>query len=172
MKAPEKDRNRRYESASALAADIQHYLDDAPVVACPPSAGYRLRKFARRNKAVLTTGVAVVVALLVGTAVRVWQAVEANRARQLADERLANEQNAHARARASSDKGLEAVQRMLHQAGDEQLAVVPQLQAMRRRLLEDAAALYSDLIALKPRDAQPYVLRGQLWHGSKWPRFG
>jgi tetratricopeptide (TPR) repeat protein len=50
MKALEKDRNHRYESASALAADIQRYLDDEPVQACPPSAGYRLRKFARRNR--------------------------------------------------------------------------------------------------------------------------
>src|SRR5258707_15689822 len=49
MKALEKDRNRRYESASALAADVQRYLNDEPVQACPPSAGYLLRKVARRN---------------------------------------------------------------------------------------------------------------------------
>jgi tetratricopeptide (TPR) repeat protein len=53
MKALEKDRNRRYESASAFAADVERYLDDEPVLACPPSAGYGLRKFARRNKAPL-----------------------------------------------------------------------------------------------------------------------
>ena len=50
MKALEKDRNRRYESASALAADIQRYLTDEPVQACPPSAAYRFRKFVRRNQ--------------------------------------------------------------------------------------------------------------------------
>jgi serine/threonine protein kinase len=50
MKAMEKDRNRRYESASAFAADVQRYLNDEPVHACPPTAGYRLKKFARRNK--------------------------------------------------------------------------------------------------------------------------
>jgi tetratricopeptide (TPR) repeat protein/serine/threonine protein kinase len=50
MKALEKDRNRRYESASAFAADVQRYLADEPVLACPPSAWYRFRKFARRNK--------------------------------------------------------------------------------------------------------------------------
>jgi WD40 repeat protein/serine/threonine protein kinase len=55
MKALEKDRNRRYETASAFAADVQHYLHDEPVLACPPSAMYRFRKFARRNKAVLAT---------------------------------------------------------------------------------------------------------------------
>src|SRR5262249_52483404 len=52
MKALEKDRNRRYEMASALAVDVQRYLHDEPVQACPPSAMYRLRKFARRNRRV------------------------------------------------------------------------------------------------------------------------
>jgi serine/threonine protein kinase/tetratricopeptide (TPR) repeat protein len=50
MKALEKDRNRRYDTANSFAADVQRYLADEPVLACPPSAGYRLRKFARRNK--------------------------------------------------------------------------------------------------------------------------
>jgi len=53
MKALEKDRNRRYETANGFAMDIQRYLADEPVLACPPSVGYRFRKFARRNKAVL-----------------------------------------------------------------------------------------------------------------------
>ena len=50
MKCLEKDRNRRYETANGFAADVQRYLDDEPVQACPPSAWYRFRKFARRNK--------------------------------------------------------------------------------------------------------------------------
>ena len=55
MRALEKDRTRRYESASALAEDIQRYLDDEPVQACPPSVGYRLHKYAKRHKGLLTT---------------------------------------------------------------------------------------------------------------------
>jgi tetratricopeptide (TPR) repeat protein/serine/threonine protein kinase len=54
MKALEKDRGRRYETANGFAMDVQRYLADEPVLACPPSAGYRLRKFARRNKTALT----------------------------------------------------------------------------------------------------------------------
>ena len=50
MKALEKDRTRRYETANGLARDVQRYLDDEPVEACPPSAGYRLRKFARKHR--------------------------------------------------------------------------------------------------------------------------
>ena len=58
MKALEKDRNRRYDTANGIALDIQNYLADLPVQACPPSAWYRFRKFTRRNKTVLaTTGV-------------------------------------------------------------------------------------------------------------------
>ena len=55
MKALEKDRSRRYETASTFAVDVQRYLADEPVLACPPSAGYRLCKFVRRNR----TGLAV-----------------------------------------------------------------------------------------------------------------
>jgi WD40 repeat protein len=66
MKALEKDRNRRYESANAFAQDIQRYLADEPVQACPPSAWYRFRKFARRNKAALTIVGLVAVALVLG----------------------------------------------------------------------------------------------------------
>ncbi|HEV3341511.1 MAG TPA: protein kinase [Pirellulales bacterium] len=54
LKALEKDRNRRYETASAFAADVRRYLADEPVLACPPSRLYRFGKFARRNKLALT----------------------------------------------------------------------------------------------------------------------
>src|SRR5262249_23267315 len=70
MKALEKDRNRRYETASALAADVERYLQDEPVLACPPSSLYRLRKFARRNAAALTVaGMVVVFLVLLGGSV-------------------------------------------------------------------------------------------------------
>jgi serine/threonine protein kinase/Flp pilus assembly protein TadD len=65
MKCLEKDRNRRYESASALAADVQRYLLDEPVQACPPSRAYRLHKFVRRNKGALATASLLAVAVLV-----------------------------------------------------------------------------------------------------------
>jgi eukaryotic-like serine/threonine-protein kinase len=63
-KALEKDRTRRYASAAEMAADIQRYLNDEPIVARPPSASYQLRKFARRHRA-LVAGVAVVFVVLV-----------------------------------------------------------------------------------------------------------
>ena len=56
MKALEKDRNRRYETANGFAADVQRFLAGEAVLAVPPSAGYRLRKFARRNRRAVLTG--------------------------------------------------------------------------------------------------------------------
>jgi tetratricopeptide (TPR) repeat protein len=171
MKALEKDRNRRYESASALAADLQRYLDDEPVQACPPSAGYRLKKFARRNKAGLATTGLVAAALVLGTGGSVWQTIEATAARGVADQRLAGEKQAHQdaveqgqRAQANFKKALEAVHRMLTQVAEEKVAAIPQMKEIRQRLLEDAIAFYTDLIALNPRDGQAYFERGKVYH--------
>jgi tetratricopeptide (TPR) repeat protein/serine/threonine protein kinase len=65
MKALEKDRNRRYETAGGFATDLQRYLADEPVQACPPSAMYRLSKFARRNKGAIAFAAVVTILLLV-----------------------------------------------------------------------------------------------------------
>jgi serine/threonine protein kinase len=70
MKALEKDRTRRYETANGLALDVKRYLDNEPVLASPPRASYRLRKFVRRNRVAVTAGSVVVVALLAGTTSR------------------------------------------------------------------------------------------------------
>jgi len=64
MKCLEKDRGRRYETASALAGDLERYLADEPVAAGPPSHWYRFGKFARRNKRMLTTAGVVLMALV------------------------------------------------------------------------------------------------------------
>ena len=68
MKALEKDRNRRYESANSFASDIQRYLADEPVQACPQSAVYRLRKFVRRRKTALFASSALAIGLLLAVA--------------------------------------------------------------------------------------------------------
>jgi eukaryotic-like serine/threonine-protein kinase len=66
MKALEKDRDRRYDTANDLAADIERYLHDETVEACPPSATYRFRKFVRRHKLAVAAGIAVAAAVLLG----------------------------------------------------------------------------------------------------------
>ncbi len=66
MKALEKDRSRRYETANGFAADVERYLKDEAVEACPPSAGYRAWKFVRRNKGPATATAALVLSLIAG----------------------------------------------------------------------------------------------------------
>jgi WD40 repeat protein/serine/threonine protein kinase len=80
MKTLEKDRGRRYETASSFAADVQRYLDDEPVQACPPSAGYRFRKFARRNKGPVLAASLVLAALVIGIVGTTWGMIRATHA--------------------------------------------------------------------------------------------
>jgi len=79
-KALEKDKARRYQSAANLAADIQHYLKDEPIMARRSSAAYHLRKFARRHRALVTGVAAVFVMLIAGVIASTWEAVRAERA--------------------------------------------------------------------------------------------
>jgi serine/threonine protein kinase/tetratricopeptide (TPR) repeat protein len=79
MKALEKDRSRRYETASAFAADVERYLTDEPVLACPPSATYRLKKFVRRNRGQVIAAILVFGVLLAGIVGTALGLVEAKR---------------------------------------------------------------------------------------------
>jgi tetratricopeptide (TPR) repeat protein len=72
MKALEKDRNRRYDTANGLALDIQCYIESEPVLARPPSQLYRLQKLVQRNKIVFAAGAAVALALLFGLGLSTW----------------------------------------------------------------------------------------------------
>lgn len=94
MKALEKDRNRRYESANAFARDIECYLHDFPVEACPPSTSYRLRKFIRRNKRAVLSAALVLLALVAGMVGTSWGLVRAELAwKAEADQRQLAEAN-------------------------------------------------------------------------------
>jgi eukaryotic-like serine/threonine-protein kinase len=104
MKCLEKDRNRRYDTANSLARDLQRYLADEPVTACPPSAWYRWRKFVRRYRTPVLAAGLVVLALLVGITGTTWNWLDA-RAESAAKERarqeaVTNERKAQANAEA------------------------------------------------------------------------
>jgi len=86
MKALDKDRNRRYETANALAMDIQRYLNDELVLASPPGTAYRLRKHIRRNKGLFITAGLVTSALVLGLAVATYGFLWALRERDRANE--------------------------------------------------------------------------------------
>jgi non-specific serine/threonine protein kinase/serine/threonine-protein kinase len=96
MKSLEKDRNRRYETANGLALDVQRHLADEPVLACPPSAGYRVKKFLRKHRAVVIPTVAILIACVLAAIGQTINIARANRA--------------EAEARAERDRAVEAEQ--------------------------------------------------------------
>src|SRR5262249_35083784 len=133
MKALEKDRSRRYETANGFAMDVQRYLADEPVQACPPSAWYRFRKFARRNKAGVMTAALVALTLAAGTVVSTWQAVRA----KMAQQQQRAEKN-FGRARDVVGDLLTAVSERLRNTED-----VPQV---RQELLQKALTYYQQFL--------------------------
>ncbi len=100
MKCLEKDRARRYETASGLAADIEHHLKHEPVTAAAPGTLYLAQKFVRRHRAALAIAAALVALLGAGAVVSTWQAVRATRAQRIAS---AERQRAEAEGRKSQE---------------------------------------------------------------------
>jgi serine/threonine protein kinase/tetratricopeptide (TPR) repeat protein len=150
MKCLEKQRDRRYETASGLARDIERYLADEPVEARPPSTPYKLRKFMQRNRAAVLGVMAVTAALLGGAALATWQAIVANRARAelAANNRELDEANQAAirsrnRAEEREDMALKAIdnyRRVVESNPD--LTTRSDLKPLRERLLEAPLGFY------------------------------
>jgi tetratricopeptide (TPR) repeat protein len=165
MKALEKDRNRRYESASAFAADVQRYLADEPVLACPPSAWYRFRKFLRRNKGpVLATSVIVFVLLggIVGTTTGLVLALAAEG--QAVTERDEKEDARRQTRQALDTMTDEVVEDLMGQEG-------VQLTDKRRDFLKKVLEYYATFASAKANDpegrrtwAQGYFRVGRIRH--------
>ena len=132
MKAMEKDRRRRYETATALAADVECFLHDEPVSACPPSAGYRMRKFVRRNRTALTAAALVLAALLLGSIVSTWQAIRATVAEDESAQRLTAETRERLRAVQAEREG----QLRLLESRSAQAQALPHERASRPTLEE------------------------------------
>jgi len=86
MKCLEKDRSRRYDTASALAQEIERYLRNDPVLAGPPTLGYRLRKFAMRNRVAVIASASISAAVLIGLTLSIIGLVSAVRSRDMADD--------------------------------------------------------------------------------------
>src|SRR6266568_4917329 len=126
MKALEKDRARRYETANGLARDVERYMGDEPVVARPPSKMYRFQKLARRNKLAFAAAGAVAATLVVGLGLATWQFIEKSRAYRLT--LLAEQAQERLRLQAqASEKQARAINRfltedLLFQATPEQTA--------------------------------------------------
>lgn len=150
MKALEKDRERRYETANAFAADVQRFLNDEPVEACPPSKAYMLRKRVRKHRSALLTLSAVALALFIGSGLSLWQARVANIERDKANTQ-------QELASASFDKSLEAVDSLLERVASKSLASTPELTQVRRKLYDDAIRFYEELGGMRPDDVRVQI---------------
>ena len=98
MKALEKERSRRYETANSLAMDMRRYLSGEAVLAAPPSTSYRIRKLLRKHRLAGATAAAFTVVVVAGIVGSAWQAVRATRAEALATSRLAERRQEAAKA--------------------------------------------------------------------------
>jgi tetratricopeptide (TPR) repeat protein len=130
MKALEHDRARRYESANALAEDVQCFLEHQPVRARPPTTGYLLRRFTQRNKLAVGAAAAIVLVLLAGVAVSTWMYFK--------------EKRALARSQQVSD----FLKQVLAQAGP--LKAQGQDATMMRKILDETSARIGTTLANQP----------------------
>jgi serine/threonine protein kinase/Tfp pilus assembly protein PilF len=113
LKGLAKDRTQRYETAAGLAKDVQRYLADEPVEACPPSTGYVLRKFARKHRTLLATASAFALLLLLGIVGLVVGIVMINHARQQTESALFSMTQAQEKTSVALDTTDAAIQAML-----------------------------------------------------------
>jgi serine/threonine protein kinase/Tfp pilus assembly protein PilF len=154
MKALEKDRGRRYETASALAADVQRFLHDEPVQARPPSAWYKARKFARRNRRPVVAAGVVLLCLVGGiigtTAGLVWALHERDRK----DQALAAEKQAR-------DQALAALRDMTDGIVEQQMArgdtLTEENKAFLRKIIQD----FEGFAAITAEDADSRAIRAE-----------
>jgi serine/threonine protein kinase/tetratricopeptide (TPR) repeat protein len=174
MKALEKDRNRRYETANGFAMDVQRYLADEAVQACPPSVGYRFRKFARRNKGPVAAAVSILCVLVAGIAGTTFGFVRAVQAqadevkqRQIADAEKKKAEQAEADTladyRASTDDAIEQL-----------IGSKPDLGPQEKAYLERTLKRWQAFAARQGDDQHSQAIRaeGHFRVGMLWLRLG
>lgn len=145
MKSLEKDRNRRYDSAMALAADLRRYMQHEPIEARPPSTWYRLTRFASRYRVALGTAALVLLSLLGGLVASLWQM------QRVADERDQKE---------AALKEIELFSKRVTRANElvasaESLAQASQIEAARE--------VFDKAVTQQTSYYLPYVSRGQFF---------
>jgi WD40 repeat protein/serine/threonine protein kinase len=161
IKALEKDRNRRYESASAFAADVQRYLHDEPVHACPPSAWYRIRKLARRNKRLAVMASFVFALLVIAVAVLGVSYAQVQEALQDKTRALEDKQEALQAKSQALEHETGALER------ERQTSYYQRIALAERQLSAGNVGRAEELLNKCPEE-----LRGWEWHFLKRQRYG
>jgi serine/threonine protein kinase/tetratricopeptide (TPR) repeat protein len=146
MRALEKDRTRRYETANGFAADVLRYLAGEPVLAHPPSVGYRLRKFVRRHKGDVFAAGLVLLTLVGGIIGTTWGLIDADRARQAEEGQRKIAEAEKAKAEDREQQAIEAVKRFRDAvANNPGLKNDPSLGPLRQTLLQEPLTFFKSL---------------------------
>jgi serine/threonine protein kinase/tetratricopeptide (TPR) repeat protein len=163
MRAMEKNRLRRYESAGALGADIRRYLSGDAVLAAPPSRGYQMRKFVARNRGVVLATGAVGLALLAGAIGFAWQARSAQRERDAATA----ERNRAVLAEAETAKRADELKKV-SEFQSKMLSQVDPV-AAGKGLVADVSARFAEALAKEDVSDAERAKQIELF-GSQWKR--
>ena len=160
MKCLEKDRDRRYETANGLAADVQRYLDDEPVEACPPSTWYRFRKLAKRRRGPLAVTAAGIVVLLMGV---VALGISNYRVRQ--EQTRTRDQKDRARRQQLAEDRADEVRRGLERLKASNAALDLGRWFIEGRRWDDADVAFTNALRLRPDHAVAWRQRGDMYAG-------
>ena len=159
MKALEKDRARRYETANGFAADVHRYLNGEAVQAHPPSTAYRVKKFVRRNKGQVIAASLVLLALLAGMAGTTWGLFAARQAQERESQRADGEQKAKDDAVASQLRAEKAYARtadvldtMVSDVAGDSLATQKAISAEQKKFLTEVLTYYREFAGEKAED--------------------
>jgi tetratricopeptide (TPR) repeat protein len=171
MKALEKDRGRRYETANGLALDVKRYLEGEPVLAAPASAAHRLKKLVRRNKGAVLAASLVLLALLAGVVGTTWGLIRADRERRVAENNAkmasaaaAAEKQAKERALANFTLAKESVEKYLGTVTDDPELKNADFHKLRKKLLESALPFFQKIAEQKSDDPEVEAGRGRAYH--------
>ncbi len=167
MKALEKDRQRRYQTANGMAMEVQRYLANEPVLARPPGRFYRLQKLVRRNKIIFAAGTAIAAALIIGLGISTVMFFREREARKIADDATRRE----TQLREAAEQGRQN-EMLLRQEAESREKVVQAAMLLRRNNYTEADVLIAALPPNQQNLAGASVFRslGE-WHAlrGEWP---
>ncbi|HVR74133.1 MAG TPA: serine/threonine-protein kinase [Planctomycetota bacterium] len=172
MRCLEKDRGRRYETANDVAMDLRRHLKSEPVLACPPSAAYRFRKFARRNRAALAAALAfglVVLLTVAGLAISNRLVSREKEEKDVALQRAVEEKG---RADRNLSRAREAVKEYLLKTSENPLLQSGDFQGLRKDLLETAIPFYEEFVRQDQQNPDLELERGRAYDDLGFLRQG
>jgi serine/threonine protein kinase/tetratricopeptide (TPR) repeat protein len=164
MKCLEKERSRRYETANGLALDVGRYLADEPVLAGPPSATYRLRKFLRKHRGPVAAAGLIVLLLLAGVIGTTAGFVRAQRLQQVAEDREAEARAEKANAEAAQRQAMEALAATTDDVVEQLIGSKPALGPAERAFLERALERWQAFAAQRGEGGLARSLRAEGAH--------